>query len=75
MMSGLSQVAGLMTTISMAVNGGDQEGQWRLRALKGWMTKKGLPKNFQIPLTEYCHELWTNRYASQALPLSAFRLI
>ena len=54
----LGMVAGLMTTISMSLNGGDQEAQWRLRALSAWMQHKQLPKSFQMPMKEYCHELW-----------------
>ena len=57
----LGMVAGLMTTISMSLNGGDQEAQWRLRALSAWMQHKQLPKSFQMPMKEYCHELWSNR--------------
>lgn len=57
----LGMVAGLMTTISMATNGGEQESQWKLRSLKGWMQKNNLPKSLQIQITEYCHELWNNR--------------
>jgi Ca2+-binding EF-hand superfamily protein len=57
----LGMVAGLMTTISMAMNGGEQESQWKLRSLKGWMQKNSLPKSLQIQITEYCHELWNNR--------------
>ena len=57
----LGLVAGLMTTISMAMNGGEQESQWKLRALKGWMQKNNLPKTLQIRIQEYCHELWGNR--------------
>jgi len=57
----LGMVAGLMTTISMAMNGGEQESQWKLKSLKGWMQKNNLPKLLQIRITEYCHELWNNR--------------
>lgn len=57
----LGMVAGLMTTISLAMNGGDQEAQWKMRALKGWMQKNNLPKMFQLRICEYCHELWNNR--------------
>jgi hypothetical protein len=57
----LGMVAGLMTTISMAMNGGEQEAQWRLRALKGWMQTKNIPKGFQIRMSEYCNELWSGK--------------
>ena len=39
----------------------EQEAQWRLRALKGWMQKKGVPKSFQIKISEYCNELWSGK--------------
>jgi hypothetical protein len=48
----LGMVAGLITTISMAINGGEQEGQGRLRALRGWMQRNNLPKSFALPMTE-----------------------
>ena len=57
-------VAGLITTVSMSMNTfgeGSQEGQLRLRDLKNWMQKKKLPKELQMPITEYCHEIWNNR--------------
>ena len=55
----LGLVAGLLTTISMSMNTfGDQEGHLKLRDLKGWMQGKKIPKSMQMPVTEYCHELW-----------------
>eukprot|EP01052_Picozoa_sp_SAG31_P003884 SAG31_NODE_154_length_22184_cov_25.917142_6_plen_624_part_00 len=57
----LGMVAGLLTTITMTMNGGEQEGHHRLRALKGWMQKKNLPRSFQMPMIQYCNELWNNR--------------
>ena len=60
----LGLVAGLITTVSMAMNSlgeGSQEGQLRLRDLKNWMQKKSLPKGLQLPIMEYCNELWSNR--------------
>ena len=45
----------------MAMNGGEQEVQWQLRALKGWMQRNSLPKGLQIRVAEYCNELWSNR--------------
>ena len=59
----LGMVAGLMATISMAMGSGNQEAQWKVRALKGWMSEKKIPKTFQQRLSEHCNELWTNRSA------------
>ena len=60
----LGLLAGIITTVSMAVNSfgeGSQDGQLRLRDLKNWMSKKNLPKALQIPILQYCNEVWTNR--------------
>eukprot|EP01052_Picozoa_sp_SAG31_P048882 SAG31_NODE_10439_length_1139_cov_0.935577_1_plen_366_part_01 len=57
----LGMVAGLMTTILMAINSTDNEVQWKVRALKGWMNKRKVPKSLQIMMVEYCNELWGGR--------------
>ena len=57
----LGMVAGLMTTISMAMNTGDQEVQVKLRSLRAWMISKNVPKTFQIKIVDYCNEMWSNR--------------
>lgn len=57
----LGMVAGLMATISMAMGNGDQEVQWKVRALKKWMSERKIPKTFQTRVSEHCHELWISR--------------
>jgi hypothetical protein len=57
----LGMVAGLMTTITMATSGDDQEVQIKLRSLRGWMISKNVPKMFQIKVVDYCNEVWSNR--------------
>eukprot|EP01043_Picozoa_sp_COSAG02_P105877 COSAG02_NODE_41880_length_390_cov_0.601375_1_plen_130_part_11 len=54
-------VAGLMATISMAMGNGDQDVQWRVRALKKWMAERKVPKAFQTRVSEHCNELWITR--------------
>lgn len=57
----LGMVAGLMATISMAMGSGDQEVQWKVRALKKWMAERKIPKAFQTRVSEHCNELWITR--------------
>ena len=57
----LGLVAGLLSTILMAMNTGDTENTWKLQNLKTWLDQRRFPKGFQSRVMEYFHEVWTNR--------------
>jgi hypothetical protein len=57
----LGMIAGLLTTLHMMRNSGEQEAAAKLKNLKKWMQRSNLPKGFARRITEYCAELWNNR--------------
>jgi CRP-like cAMP-binding protein len=57
----LGLIAGLLSTILMAMNSDDGETTAKLQGLKGFLEERRFPKGFQQRVMEYFNELWTNR--------------
>ena len=57
----LGLIAGLLSTILMAMNSDDGETTAKLQGLKGFLEERRFPKGFQLRVMEHFNELWTSR--------------